>query len=67
MGPSLFGTFLDQRVENIQECLVTVGVNGILHEFECWLDGNNLLHPDVRVRLGRLASDHQRPDEDGAL
>ena len=67
MGPSLWGTFIDQRVDNLQEVLLTVGVNGLLQEFEDWLTSYGLLHPDVNRKLIDVANDYQRPDEDGAL
>ena len=37
MGESLVLDFLEERVENVNEALALVGVQGILNEFEVWL------------------------------
>ncbi len=37
MGDSLFQDWLDEEIEDIQVVLITIGINGILAEFELWL------------------------------
>ena len=37
MGDVLWMNFLDERVDDLQEVLLTVGVNGLLSEFEHWM------------------------------
>ena len=43
MGEILYQKFLDEQVENLQEVLLHHGINGILYEFEMWLDRNGRL------------------------
>lgn len=37
----LYQEFLDERVENLQEAIMSHGVLGLLAEFEAWLHENN--------------------------
>jgi hypothetical protein len=38
MGEILWMKFVDECVENMQEVLMTVGVNGLLAEYDRWME-----------------------------
>ena len=46
MGRSLFSKWLEEEVEDLQIVVLTVGIRGLLSEFECWLDRNGYLMPE---------------------
>ncbi|MHA1280619.1 MAG: hypothetical protein ACTSQ8_25970 [Candidatus Helarchaeota archaeon] len=43
MGELLYKRWLDEEVLNLQEAILHHGIEGLLHEFELWLDRNNLI------------------------
>jgi hypothetical protein len=43
MGEVLWRKFVDECIENMQEVLITVGVNGLLSEYDQWLESNGYI------------------------
>jgi len=43
MGNYLFDKFLEECVVDLQKVILSNGVYGLLGEFECWLERNNLI------------------------
>jgi len=43
MGESLYKKFLDECITDLNLFILRNGVNGLLFEFERWLEDNNLL------------------------
>ena len=44
MGELLFKKWLEECVVDLRIVLVSIGVEGLLHEFELWLDQNGYLN-----------------------
>ena len=61
MGESLMMKFLDEHVTDLSAVLVSVGANGLLGEFERWLQYNGYLtmgeHGNYVRQKGRIADD----------
>jgi len=43
MGEILWMKFVDECVENLQEVLLTVGVNGLLAEYDRWMEAEGYI------------------------
>ena len=43
MGEILWMKFMDECVENLQEVLLTVGVNGLLCEYDRWMESEGYI------------------------
>ena len=46
MGPMLYEQFLEECVEDVHVALVHYGINGLMTEFERWLEREGRLKED---------------------
>lgn len=46
MGEILWMRFVDEQIDNLQEVLLTVGINGLLSEYDAWLEAEGYIMVD---------------------
>ena len=40
MGELLWMNFLEEQIDDLQAVILTIGINGLLQQFEYWLEDN---------------------------